>query len=205
MSQEQAFLANLGLVASYEIAGTQLTLFDASRRGRLDLRGAGTHPADRHALAGDRLQQRPRRRDQPGHRHARSPRRLAEDGTLSGSAGCNNYTATYTVDGDQISITPVATTMMMCAEPEGVMEQEAEYIAALGTAATFAIEGDQLELRTADGALVASFVAAAPETAAAGRRCRDHGNPEQPGLQQHRCVYRHRPVGQWRLHHHGRA
>ena len=46
---------------------------------------------------------------------------------------------------------------MMCDSPAGVMEQENLYLTALATAATYRIEGSQLELRTADGALVASF------------------------------------------------
>ena len=42
---------------------------------------------------------------------------------------------------------------MFCEEPEGVMEQEAAYLAALQSAATFSIEGDQLWLRTAEDAI----------------------------------------------------
>ncbi len=41
------------------------------------------------------------------------------------------------------------------------MEQEAQFLAALTTAATWSISGNDLELRTADGALVARFVAQA--------------------------------------------
>ena len=57
--------------------------------------------------------------------------------------------------------------MMFCAEPEGVMDQEAQYLAALETAATYTISADRLELRTADGALAVSYVAAGEATAAA--------------------------------------
>lgn len=39
------------------------------------------------------------------------------------------------------------------------MEQEGLYLSALQMAATYRVEGDKLELRTADGALVANFVA----------------------------------------------
>ena len=92
---------------------------------------------------------------------------FAEDGTLSGSAGCNNYTTTYTVDGDNITIGMGASTMMFCAEPEGVMDQEAQYLAALETAATYTITGDKLELRTADGALAVSYAAAGEAVVAA--------------------------------------
>jgi hypothetical protein len=49
---------------------------------------------------------------------------------------------------------------MFCGEPEGVMDQEAQYLAALPTAARYSVSGPRLELRTADGALAASFQAA---------------------------------------------
>ena len=61
----------------------------------------------------------------------------------------------YKLDGNKISIGPAASTMMLCGEPEGVMEQEAAYLKALESAATFAIEGQSLTLLAADGALEA--------------------------------------------------
>jgi heat shock protein HslJ len=85
---------------------------------------------------------------------------FAEDGKLTGSAGCNNYTAAYEVDGENITIGPAATTRMMCAEPDGIMEQEAQYLAALETAATYRIQGDRMEMRTADGAMAVNFATA---------------------------------------------
>src|SRR5215471_11812825 len=39
---------------------------------------------------------------------------FAEDGTISGSSGCNAYAGTYTVDGTSISISEVATTRLFC-------------------------------------------------------------------------------------------
>lgn len=39
---------------------------------------------------------------------------FGEDGTLSGSDGCNRYSASYTVDGAAITITPGIGTMMAC-------------------------------------------------------------------------------------------
>jgi hypothetical protein len=86
---------------------------------------------------------------------------FGEDGALTGSAGCNRYTAGYEIDGDSISIGPAASTRMFCAEPEGVMEQETAYLAALESAATYAIQGDTLELWNAEGARLASYVAKA--------------------------------------------
>lgn len=78
---------------------------------------------------------------------------FGEDGELSGSAGCNQYIGSYTVDGSTIQIGQLGSTMRFCAEPEGVMEQEQAFLAALESAATFTVEGDALEMRTAGDAI----------------------------------------------------
>lgn len=83
---------------------------------------------------------------------------FSEDGQISGSSGCNNYTGSYAVESDTITIGPLATTRKLCAEPDGIMEQEAQYIAALQNAATYQIDGDQLDIRDANGSGVASYV-----------------------------------------------
>lgn len=80
------------------------------------------------------------------------------DGNMSGSAGCNEYNASYETDAKStIKIGPPITTRMFCAEPEGIMDQELEYLNALTTAATYKIDGNKLEMRTADNAIAASF------------------------------------------------
>jgi heat shock protein HslJ len=83
---------------------------------------------------------------------------FGEDGNLAGSAGCNNYNASYQVEGGAIQFGPAMSTRMYCAEPEGIMEQEAAYLAALEMAATYKIEGDRLLLHSAEGARVAEYV-----------------------------------------------
>ena len=71
-------------------------------------------------------------------------------GTVSGNATCNQYTTGYTLDGSSISFGPVAGTMMMC--PVGA-DQEAAYLAALGSAQTYEIFGSSLQISYADGVL----------------------------------------------------
>ncbi len=82
---------------------------------------------------------------------------FGEDGTLSGSAGCNEYNASYTATDETISIGLPATTLMFCGEPEGVMDQEAQYLAALENAAVFTIRDDRLEIRDENGSGVAYY------------------------------------------------
>lgn len=80
---------------------------------------------------------------------------------LSGSAGCNRYTASYTATGGAIELTPPSATRMACQTPDGVMEQETTYLALLAEAASFQSDGRTLELLNADGTRLVSFVSAA--------------------------------------------
>jgi heat shock protein HslJ len=79
------------------------------------------------------------------------------EGQLSGTGGCNPFTATYETDGDQITIGPAAATRKFCNEPEGIMDQEQQYFEALGRARTFSLTPEELELRDEDGALQVGF------------------------------------------------
>jgi heat shock protein HslJ len=82
---------------------------------------------------------------------------FAEDGSLSGSAGCNTYRTSYTTRKGRIEIDPPAATKKACAEPEGIMEQENAFLAVLPTASRFEVAGPSLELLTAEGTIVATF------------------------------------------------
>lgn len=81
------------------------------------------------------------------------------DGQVSGTAGCNNYFGPFEADAEAgtLSVGEIGSTMMACADPEGIMEQEQEYLAALATAATYRIQGNTLEMRTADDALAVTM------------------------------------------------
>jgi len=82
------------------------------------------------------------------------------DGNIGGSAGCNNYFAPYSLNGTSIAIGPASSTRKMCAQPEGIMDQESHYLAALQTAATFELSGSELTLRTKEGAMAATLARA---------------------------------------------
>jgi heat shock protein HslJ len=82
-----------------------------------------------------------------------------KDGTVSGHAGCNTYNATYEVTGNRISLGPAMTTRMHCAEPDGIMAQEQEYLAALSRAQNYELTDNGLKLRDDNGSLQVNFVA----------------------------------------------
>jgi heat shock protein HslJ len=79
--------------------------------------------------------------------------------SVAGSAGCNRFQASVVVSGESLEIGMAAATRKFCGEPDGVMDQEAAFLVALPIAETFEIVGDQLDLRTTEGALVAAFTA----------------------------------------------
>jgi heat shock protein HslJ len=87
---------------------------------------------------------------------------FGSDGKLSGSAGCNNFNATYRAEGSALNIGAPVATRMMCAQPEGRMTQEAQFLAALASTAQARREGDRIELRTAADALAVSARLAPP-------------------------------------------
>lgn len=71
---------------------------------------------------------------------------------LNGFSGCNRYFGQYTVEGEALSISLLGSTEMACAD-EGLMQQESDYLAALGAAQTAQRDGDMLTLTYPGGAL----------------------------------------------------
>ena len=79
-------------------------------------------------------------------------------GKLSGNAGCNSFTASYEIKGDQITMGPGMTTRKHCAEPDGIMEQEQEYLQALSRVRVYVLTDTGLKLRDEKGSLQVNFV-----------------------------------------------
>jgi polar amino acid transport system substrate-binding protein len=80
-------------------------------------------------------------------------------GKVNGSSGCNSYSASYLVNGSQLTMTPPTGTNRICETPEGIMEQEAAFLALLPTVGGYTIEGDSLYLKDASGEVVVELVA----------------------------------------------
>ena len=72
------------------------------------------------------------------------------DGQMEGFGGCNNFSGGYTVDSDQITIGPLMSTMMACADDVNAFESQ--FLTALQKATTWSVTGGTLDLRDGDGA-----------------------------------------------------
>jgi heat shock protein HslJ len=90
-----------------------------------------------------------------------------KEGRVSGTGGCNAYSAPYEAKDGKISVGSGISTMMMCS-PQAVMDQESAYLKALRAAAGYKIDGDRLTLSDAKGAALLTFRAEEPGTLSGG-------------------------------------
>lgn len=149
MDAEQAFLAALQKAASVRLNGTDLEIVDAA--GAVVVAAAPTPVATPRPLLGTTWHLTTFIDDEAASSlvAATTITLLIETDTVSGKA-CNTYRGEVTQDGSAVAVGPLATTKMACPE-EGVMEQEARYLAVLGKVTTLALDAGGLTLTTADG------------------------------------------------------
>lgn len=75
-----------------------------------------------------------------------------EDGTVSGTSGCNGLGGDYSVDGDKITFGEFVSTLMACDDP--IMRQEEAAHRVMTGTASYKIEGDTLTITNNDMVLV---------------------------------------------------
>ncbi len=78
------------------------------------------------------------------------------NGNYAGRGGCNDYSGKYSVNGNQITIGPVASTGKLC--DDAVSQQENTYFSLLPTAATYAIANGQLTIQDGSGQTILQYV-----------------------------------------------
>ena len=148
---ETAFMDALGRVAAARITDGELALLDGDGGEVLRFREAsplGTWEVTSF-LQGDGVSSLVE--------GSRITATFAEGGKLSGSAGCNDYTGTYTLGAGELKITGVSATELACEIPPGVMEQEQAFLAALPRTAGYTLAGRSLTLLTEAGTIVATL------------------------------------------------
>lgn len=153
--QEQRYLALLPQATSWNQEPGHLTLSD--KEGTSLLEFVGVEPASLEATEW----QASGINNGTGGVASTASTNLAtavfSNGTVSGSGGCNRFNAAYEIEGDHISISPAAATRKFCTEPEGIMDQEQQFFAALGRARTYQVTPGKLELRDEKGSLQVGF------------------------------------------------
>ena len=73
------------------------------------------------------------------------------EGNIAGDGSCNRFGGSCKIEGDKIEVGPLRSTRRAC-EPD-IMQQEHKFLALLGAAATWAMDGDELVLTAPDGGI----------------------------------------------------
>ena len=169
-SRASTYAEALGRAASFAIDADRLTLQDAVGRA------VAVFEAGSLALAGTAWEvmayNNGKRAVVSVLGGTRITAHFGDNARVTGSAGCNQYFANYEVKGESISIAQPGATRRFCAEPEGIMDQEARFLEALRSAATFRLEKERLALRTPDGALALTLVRNADTTSTSAATAR---------------------------------
>ena len=78
------------------------------------------------------------------------------NGTVQGNSGCNSFSGRYELSGVALTFGPLASTMMACDPPQGVVE--GAVLAGLEATASFRIEDGALTLLDATGGELLVYV-----------------------------------------------
>lgn len=158
MEQEAAYYAALPKAATYQVSDTSLTLLDD--KGKVLVKYEIVPPAPLTGTTWQATGYNPGAGpDQPVSSDSIITAVFGTDGALAGKATINQYSTTYALTaGGRMTIDPQIVSTKM-AGPEDLMTQEAAYFAALPKTATYSIEGDQLWLKGASGAVIIQFAA----------------------------------------------
>ncbi len=69
-----------------------------------------------------------------------------KNGTFRGSAGCNRFSGSYSVEGELMTVKSLSSTEMFCSGPGSVMEQEKRFLSHLSNSTRFSVNDPYLAL-----------------------------------------------------------
>ncbi len=73
---------------------------------------------------------------------------------INGSAGCNSYSGDYQVSDNTLTFLNISYTEKFCMEPEGIMEQETQYLKTLNNAESYQVKDGTLQVNSGNEILI---------------------------------------------------
>ena len=85
---------------------------------------------------------------------------LFESERVTGNAGCDSYGAQYAVEGENLTISGIVSTLMFCEGP--VSEQETDYLSNLERAVSYNVSGSLLKIMDANQSVMLKYSVVQP-------------------------------------------
>jgi heat shock protein HslJ len=149
LTQESVFMSALATVASFALNGQRLEMFSSSDQLMLTMAPMEPVPLDGTLW---KLQFVNVETQWNAILPDTDITLRIEGGQLSGSAGCNEYSANVSEAAGALTVSELAVTEKACTEPAGVMEQETLYLSLLADVALVRQFPVSLQLLDVDGA-----------------------------------------------------
>ena len=154
MTQETAYLMTIQGASGYSISGNTLTVTDSGGKAILTYSTVPPYQMTAAPMTGT-MWYLNSLVDKTGQIWGPVPTnpislQFSDGGNVTGNSGCNSYSGTYTVSGNNININGFAVTLMYCGDP-GVMTLEQTYLTVLPMMKVYKISGDQLTLSDGTG------------------------------------------------------
>ncbi len=156
MTQENAYLADLGKVTSYAVYDETLVLKDASGTTLLTF----TNPLK--GTAWKLISYTPAGKTAQLDAAGLVTIMFEPNGDLTGSTGINTYEATWKLSGKNLDISQPAITKMV--GPQFMEDQESDYLSLMGSVSGFSLSAGQLDLLNAADVPIMSFEPILPGT-----------------------------------------
>ncbi len=149
MTQESLYTTTIQGASGYSISGNMLTVTNSGGKALLTYSTVPPYQMTPAPLTGTTwyLNSMIDKNGQIWPPLATNPITLqfSDGGNVTGNAGCNSYSGTYTGSGNSITISGFAVTLMYCGEP-GVMNLESTYLTVLPMMKVYQISGNELTL-----------------------------------------------------------
>lgn len=144
MAQEEAAHRVMTDTATYKIEGSTLTITN-NDNVLVFTRGTLSTPESAVLIGAWRLTSYgPRETLSSALEDVQAGLTFNADGTLTGTSGCNEFGGNYTVDGNEIALTEIVSTLMLCDTP--IMGQEEAMYQVLSELVAFHVEGNTLTI-----------------------------------------------------------
>ena len=152
--QERQYLKNLAMATRYQLNNGKLVLLNKDQQAILEYQRA------KPLTLGNSVWQATGINNGRGGVVANKNTHLAtirfSQGKAQGNTGCNNFSASYELNNQNINFGKSMTTRKFCAE-DGVMDQEQQYLQALANTVSYELKEGKLNLRDNKGSLMIGF------------------------------------------------